>query len=129
MRSILITSIFIASFISCISAQVNDTVQKFDFGYVEKMPEFPGGQAKLYQYIAANIQYPEEARKNNIRGKVTTQFVVTAEGKITNIKIIQNLGFGCDEEAIRVLSSMPDWIPGSHNGKPVPVTFYLPVKF
>ena len=102
------------------------------FTYVERMPQFPGGIEDMYKYIYANLRYPESAKTNNITGQVIVQFIVTAEGDITKTKVIRSIGYGCDEEAVRVIDSMNEsnkWIPGSHNGRPVPVTFTLPIKF
>ena len=100
---------------------------------VERMPMFPGGQEEMYKYVYSELKYPVEAGKHKISGTVYTQFVVSEEGEIRDIKVIRGgLGYGCDEEAIRVIESMNEdhrWIPGMHNGRPVPVTFTLPIKF
>ncbi|MEP6793651.1 MAG: energy transducer TonB [Saprospiraceae bacterium] len=102
------------------------------FTYVEKMPSFPGGTDSMYIYLYRNIHYPADARKYKITGQVITQFTVSPEGEIQDIKIVRGIGYGCNEEAERIIASMNDghkWIPGLHNGKPVPVTFTLPIKF
>ncbi len=99
------------------------------FTLVEEMPEYPGGIAKLMEYLANNIKYPEKARKNKVQGKVFVNFIVEKDGSISNIKILRGLGDGCNEEVIRVLKNMPKWEPGKHNGKPVRVSFNIPVKF
>jgi protein TonB len=114
------------------SAFTFDTVEVPDeeaFTYVEKMPSFPGGQEEMYKYIYSNMQYPAAAKQNKIGGQVITQFVVSAEGEITKAKIVRSIGYGCDEEALRLVNSMPRWTPGDHNGRPVPVTYTLPIKF
>lgn len=92
-------------------------------------PEFPGGMEALYQYIANNIQYPQLARDNAITGKVYVTFFVEKDGRITNPKILRDIGGGCGDEAIRVVKSMPRWSPGKQRGKPVRVQFNLPVNF
>ena len=99
------------------------------FTVVETNPEFPGGMEALYQYIANNIQYPQLARDNAITGKVYVTFVVEKDGRITNPKILRDIGGGCGAEAVRVVKSMPRWTPGKQQGKPVRVQFNLPVIF
>ncbi len=96
---------------------------------VDEMPEFPGGIEKLMEYLANNIKYPKKAKKNKVQGKVFVNFIVEKDGSISNIKILKGIGYGCNEEVIRVLKKMPKWKPGKHNGKPVRVIFNLPVKF
>jgi periplasmic protein TonB len=121
-----------------ITAQQDSTAAGFDsveikhespIPYVEKMPAFPGDQEEMYKYIYSNMQYPAEAKQNKIGGQVIIQFVVSAKGEITNPKVIRSIGFGCDEEALRLVNSMPRWTPGNHNGRAVPVTYTLPIKF
>ena len=102
------------------------------FTNVEKMPEFPGGLIEMYKYVYSNQKYPIEAKAQGITGQVLVQFVVQANGEITDAKVVRGIGYGCDEEAKRVVLSMNEkhrWIPGSHNGRAVPVTFTLPFKF
>lgn len=99
------------------------------FNFVEQMPEFPEGPAAMQKFIRDNLHYPEEARLKKIEGTVVVQFIVTKEGKITNVTLIRGIGYGCDEEAVRVTQSMPDWKPGKYKNKEVPVNFTLPIKF
>ncbi len=99
------------------------------FTVVEQNPEFPDGQAALMKYLSNNIKYPALARENNIQGKVILQFVVDENGGISDIKAARGIGGGCDEEAIRVVKSMPKWKPGKQRGRPVKVRFTLPVSF
>ncbi len=99
------------------------------YSYVEEMPTFPGGDAALYEYLQRNIKYPPIARENGITGKVFIGFVVDKEGKITDIKILRSLGAGCDEEALRVIKSMPGWKPGKQNGRTVAVSYSMPINF
>ncbi len=99
------------------------------FTVVEAMPEFPGGMAKLMGYLGNNIKYPPFAKETNIQGRVFINFVVEPDGKISNVKVLRGIGGGCDEEAIRVVESMPNWKPGMQRGKPVRVSYNLPVKF
>ena len=93
------------------------------------MPEFPGGSEALLNWIAKNIRYPEEALKQKAEGKVTVRFVVTSEGKIGNIDVIKSDNQIFNEEAMRVVSSMPNWKPGSQNGVKVDVYSTVPVEF
>lgn len=99
------------------------------FTIVEEMPEFPGGNQALHEFISTNIKYPLEAKKNNISGKVYVSFVVSSSGKIKETRILRGIGGGCDEEALRVVDLMPDWQPGKQNGKPVNVQYNLPILF
>jgi protein TonB len=99
------------------------------FQVVENMPEFPGGRSALMKYLATNIKYPPYAKEAGIQGRVFINFVVETNGNITNVKVLRGIGGGCDEEAIRVVKSMPKWSPGMQRGKPVRVSFNLPVKF
>lgn len=96
---------------------------------VEQMPEFPGGPAARNAFLAKNLRYPAVALENEIEGRVTLQFVVSKTGKISDIKVLRGIDPACDREAIRVVSSMPDWIPGKQNGRNVPVLFTLPIVF
>ena len=99
------------------------------FMVVEQMPEFPGGERALLRWLNKNVKYPALAAENGISGRVTVQFVVDSQGAISQIKILGGIGGGCDEEAIRVVSSMPKWKPGKQGGRPVRVYFVLPIKF
>lgn len=99
------------------------------FTVVEENPQFPGGDAELYRYLAENIKYPEEAKELVIQGRVFVNFVVEPDGSISNVRVLRGIGGGCDEEAIRVVKSMPKWTPGKQRGQPVRVSFNLPVKF
>lgn len=99
------------------------------FTVVEEMPEFPGGQQALMKYVGSKIRYPEEAMENNIHGTVFVTFVVEQDGRITGVRTLRGIGHGCDEEAMRVVKSMPNWTPGKQGGKPIRVQYNLPVRF
>jgi periplasmic protein TonB len=99
------------------------------FTVVEEMPAFPGGDSKLLEYIRNNIKYPSIARENNIQGRVFVTFVVDKDGKVKDAKVVRGIGGGCDEEALRVVKSLPEWKPGRQNGRNVMVQFTLPVNF
>jgi TonB family protein len=96
---------------------------------VEQMPMFPNGFGGLEAYLAQNIKYPAAAQRANVQGIVYVRFVVNKDGSIRNPKILKEIGFGFDEEALRIVLNMPAWIPGKQNGKAVPVELTLPVKF
>ncbi|MBU3677352.1 MAG: energy transducer TonB, partial [Chitinophagaceae bacterium] len=99
------------------------------FDFVEQMPEFPGGETKLAEYLSKNIKYPKQANENGIQGRVVLSFIVNEDGNITDIKVVRGIGYGCDQEAMRVVNGMPNWKPGRQNGKPVRVSFNLPIMF
>ncbi len=99
------------------------------FAYVEQMPSFPEGTEAMYKFIYDNLTYPELAKQNGISGQVILQFVIASDGTLTRAKVVRGIGGGCNEEALRVINAMPKWNPGKHNGRAVPVTFTLPIKF
>jgi protein TonB len=99
------------------------------FTVVESMPEFPGGTGELYKYLGKSIKYPPLAKESGIQGRVFVNFVVEPNGSISNVKILRGIGGGCDEEAMRVVKSMPSWKPGKQRGKAVRVSYNLPIKF
>lgn len=106
-----------------------EVVEAEIFTVVESMPEFPGGPGKMMEYIAKNIKYPAMARESGIQGRVFVNFVVEPDGSVSNVKVLRGIGGGCDEEAVRVVESMPKWTPGRQRGKAVRVSFNLPVRF
>ena len=100
------------------------------FTIVEEMPQFPGGgEAALIKYLQNNIKYPAMARENGIEGIVYVTFVVDKDGKVKDAKSLRGKGAGLDDEALRVVRSMPDWKPGKQNGRSVAVQYNLPVNF
>ncbi|WP_229106992.1 energy transducer TonB [Bacteroides intestinalis] len=96
---------------------------------VEVMPEYPGGAAAFMRYLAQNVKYPTVAQENGTQGIVVVQFVVDADGSVTNAHVITSVDPYLDEEALRVIKSMPRWTPGKLNGKPVRVKYTTPIKF
>ncbi len=106
-----------------------EVVEAEIFTVVESMPEFPGGAEEMMRFIAQNIKYPPIARESGIQGRVFVNFVVEPSGAVSNVKVLRGIGGGCDEEAIRVVQSMPKWTPGRQRGKAVRVSFNLPVRF
>ncbi|SHM01066.1 outer membrane transport energization protein TonB [Chitinophaga jiangningensis] len=98
--------------------------------FVEIMPEFPGGEAALAKYLQKAVHYPRTAQENDIMGTVFVKFVVGKDGNITDLQIMsQRKGGGLEEEALRVVGSMPKWKPGRQNGQNVAVYFTLPIRF
>jgi TonB family protein len=99
------------------------------FVVVEEMPQFPGGDQALFDFLYENLKYPPEAKTQGIQGKVILRFVVTAEGKVADISLVRKVHPLLDEEAVRVMSSVPDWIPGRQGGRPVDVYYSVPISF
>jgi TonB family protein len=99
------------------------------FSVAEAQAEFPGGRQALGDFIGALLRYPEEAARNNIKGTVIIGFTISENGELMDFKVIQSLGYGCDEEAIRVLKLLPDWLPGYQSGRNVKSHFSLPIAF
>ncbi len=97
--------------------------------FSEIMPEFPGGLEAMQDYIQKNLTYPKWAIENGVKGKVVMSFVVMPDGSIELSEIEKGIGFGCDEEALRVVNEMPKWKPGIQNGKKVAVKLILPIRF
>ncbi len=106
-----------------------EVVEQEIFKIVEEMPAFPGGEAKLMEYVAKNVKYPQIARETGVQGRVYVNFVVEPDGSVSNVSVLRGIGGGCDEEAIRVVKSMPKWKPGKQRGKAVRVSYMLPVNF
>jgi protein TonB len=109
--------------------QTDSNIGKEIFMIVEKMPEFPGGEKARQKFLAQNLLYPAEAKEKNIEGTVYASFILEVDGTVSNINIIKGLGYGLDEEVVRVLKMMPAWRPGKQKGVPVRVKINLPVKF
>jgi len=111
------------------NSETEEEVDVKIFVIVEKMPEFPGGDLELRKYIAQNIKYPNIARENDIQGKVYVRFVVTEKGTVENVQIARGVDPLLDQEAIRVVESLPTWKPGEQGGKKVKVWYTVPINF
>ena len=96
---------------------------------VEQMPQFPGGEYELMKYLQSEIKYPENAAKNNIQGRVIAQFVIDENGEIGEVKVLRSVDEEVDAEAVRVIKSLPKFIPGRQDGKAVAVWYTLPISF
>lgn len=99
------------------------------FFIVENMPEFPGGELALRKFIANAIKYPVIAQENGIQGKVYVNFVVDKDGSVTQARIARGVDPSLDKEALRVVNSLPKWKPGMQRGKPVKVSYTVPISF
>lgn len=96
---------------------------------VEVNPEFKGGTKKMYDYLGENIRYPQKAWQQNISGKVFIQFTVTKKGDVVDVKVIKSAHKLLDDEAIRVIESMPKWKPGKLDGEKVDCQYIIPINF
>ncbi|WP_163325158.1 energy transducer TonB [Draconibacterium mangrovi] len=99
------------------------------FFVVEDMPEFPGGDEALRKYIANALSYPEDAKKNEIAGKVYISFVVEKDGSVGDVKVARGVDPSLDKEALRVVKALPMWKPGKQRGEPVRVQYTVPINF
>jgi periplasmic protein TonB len=99
------------------------------FLIVEQQPEFPGGMQAMYKWLGKNLKYPSQAKRMGVEGRVFVSFVVGKDGSIRDIQVLKGIGAGCDEEAQRVIQSMPAWNPGKQGGRPVSVKYNLPLVF
>lgn len=103
----------------------NDSIYQI----VDEMPQYPGGEKAMMEYVAKNVKYPQEAKDKEIQGRVFIGFVVEKDGSIGEVKVLRGIGGGCDEEAVRVIKGMPKWKPGIQEGKPVRVSYMMPINF
>ena len=131
MKKLILMSLMTVFCLSTVSAQktvVSKKNQKV-FDVVEQMPEFPGGMEALFKYMAENMKYPEDAKKQQVEGRVLVQFIVETDGSVSNTEVLMRVFPSLDAEAVRVISGMPKWIPGKQNGKVVRVKYTIPVSF
>lgn len=96
---------------------------------VDEYPEFADGMKAFTKYMERNLRYPSQAQEEGIKGKVFISFVVEIDGSITDVKVLRGIGFGCDEEAIKVIKKSPLWKPGKNKGTPVRVRYNMPINF
>ena len=106
-----------------------NTAQDEIFMVVEEMPEFPGGQNELMNFIAKSVKYPVDAQRNGIQGRVVCTFVVDASGSIINPEIVRGIDPSLDNEALRIIHLMPKWKPGRQRGQAVSVQYTVPINF
>ena len=110
-------------------SQNSTTLTKENVGAGITMPEFPGGDVGLSKYLAENVKFPENAKKDSLSRKVFVQFVINQEGDVENVKVARGVDKAFDKEAIRVVESMPKWEPAKQFGKPVKFTHTIAVAF
>jgi len=96
---------------------------------VEELPSFPGGEEAMREFLRQNLRYPAIAQEIGIQGKVFVRFVVKKDGSISNASIVRGVHTSLDNEALRVIRSMPNWEPGEHKGQKVSVSYVIPVSF
>ena len=106
-----------------------DTTKNVVYDVTETMPQFPGGQGVMMKYLAANIKYPASAVKAKKQGRVIVAFVIQKDGSVTNARIVRSVDPELDAEALRIVKAMPNWTPGTQDGKPVDVNYTIPVVF
>ena len=121
------TATYVAS--AAVVAEEEEVDESFVFVSVEKMPEFPGGDAALLKWISENVNYPTIAAENGVQGRVNCTFVVNADGSVTDVSVVRGIDPNLDKEATRVLSKLPKFRPGEQRGKPVRVKYSVPVRF
>jgi len=92
-------------------------------------PRFPGGESELRKFLSLNLRYPSQALEGKVEGEVIVSFRIDEAGHVSEPVVLKGLGHGCDEEAIRVVKNMPDWVPARKNGKHVTVVYNLPIVF
>ena len=110
-------------------AQNTDTPCGKVYQVVEQMPQFPGGPAAMIKFIADSLRYPSVVCTGGVEGRIVVRFVVDCKGNIVNPLVVRSVDPLLDREAIRLVKSMPKWIPGRQNGKPVCVIYNVPIRF
>ncbi len=99
------------------------------YDIVEVMPEFPGGEKAMIQFLASKIKYPVMSKENGYQGTVYVEFIIDKTGQVKDVKIARGVNFELDREAIRVVKMMPRWQPGTQYDKPINVRYRLPINF
>ena len=115
--------------IADIKQNVTQDVEEKPYTIIEQMPQYPGGEEALLEFIGSNLKYPIIAQENGIQGRVVIRFVVSRTGTISNIEVLRSLDPACDREAVRVVKMLKQWIPGKQNGVNVPVYYTLPITY
>lgn len=121
----------ILGFTTLTTARTQNTDTPCDKVYqvVEQMPQFPGGQSAMMKFIADSLRYPSVVCTGGVEGRIVVRFVVDCKGNIVNPLVVRSVDPLLDREAIRLVKSMPKWIPGRQNGKPVCVIYNVPIRF
>lgn len=109
--------------------RITDEGEIIEYNKYEELPSFTGGLEGFGKFLSRNLRYPTNAKQNNIQGRVFLQFVIEADGSLTEEKVVRGIGGGCDQEALRVIRLSPKWNPGIHRGKAVRVSYTVPIVF
>lgn len=126
----LLSMLLTAAIVTCTPTTASaQTDSEKVYNSCQVMPQFPGGEKAMMEFIASNLKYPQQAVKDDVQGMVLVDFVINTEGKATDPKIVRSLSPECDAEVIRVVNLMPAWTPGQQEGKTVNVKYTLPVMF
>jgi len=125
---IILSFIFLMPCAGVIAQTIRDTTEKV-YTTVDEMPQYPGGEQRMFYFISKNIQYPTKAFSREKEGKVYISCIVDTDGTVRDPRVTKGIKNGCDEEALRVISKMPKWIPGKQSGAPVKVALTIPVEF
>ena len=131
MKKLILMSLMAVCCLVTASAQKTVVSQKNQKVYdvAEQMPEYPGGMPAMFEFLMKNMQYPKDAEKQKVEGRVMVMFVVEIDGSISDVKVAKKTFPSLDAEAVRVVQSMPKWTPGRDKGKVVRVQYTLPVSF
>lgn len=131
MKKLILMSLVAVCCLVTASAQKTVVSQKNQKVYdvAEQMPEYPGGMPAMFEFLMKNLQYPKDAEKQKVEGRVMVMFVVETDGSISDVKVAKKTFPSLDAEAVRVVQSMPKWTPGRDKGKVVRVQYTLPVSF
>ncbi len=128
MRAIILTVFFFLTFLQ-LTAQVDKRLSEIDNSEIDNKAKHFKFNNPLFKYLADNIIYPTKALKDSIGGIVELKFVIETDGTLSNLEVLQSVGGGCTEEALRLIKSIPHWIPTIANKKPIRVTYSLPIRF
>lgn len=122
-RIMILTILLFSAFI------INAQIDPIQFQDADVKPEYPGGQEALLKYLSENTEYPEEAKNNKVEGRVFVKFVIDHNGSVTNVSIARGVNDLLNEEALKVVNTLPDWEPGKKDGQSVPVSYIVPLNF
>jgi len=115
--------------VEAVEVEEEESDEVFQFAVIEDKPEFPGGMPKLMQYLGKNTKFPQIAKENGIQGRVYVQFVIDKKGNVVDVEVVRGVDPYLDKEALRVVKGMPKWKPGKQRGKPVKVSYIVPINF
>lgn len=128
MKQFFILVVLFFAISNTVNAQQEDSVS-IRFADVEVKPTFPGGDVALMEFVSNNCNYPSRASNKGIEGRVFVQFTIGVDGVVRDVIVAKGVDKSLDKEAVRVVSLLPAWTPGQHNGEKVPVIFVVPINF